>query len=107
MLTAWGREHATRRISRRSEEQRGQGSAEESDASRGLSLRAGDHGRGDRRRGRRGLGRANGSDRLTLTAVKKAIDAPADLVLLALGWLAREDKLAIDASGKSATISLK
>lgn len=50
---------------------------------------------------------SNGSDRLTLAAVKKAIDAPADLVLLALGWLAREDKLAIDASGKSATISLK
>ena len=50
---------------------------------------------------------SNGSDRLTLTAVKQAIDAPADLVLLALSWLAREDKLAIDASGKSATISLK
>ena len=50
---------------------------------------------------------SNGSDRLTLAAVKKAIDAPADLVLLALGWLAREDKLSIDSSGKSATVSLK
>jgi hypothetical protein len=44
---------------------------------------------------------------VTLAALKKSVDAPADLVLLALGWLAREDKIAIDASGRTPSISLK
>jgi hypothetical protein len=39
--------------------------------------------------------------------LKKSVDAPADLVLLALGWLAREDKVEIDASGRTPTVSLK
>lgn len=43
----------------------------------------------------------------TLATIKKSVDAPADLVLLALGWLAREDKLTIDAAGRAVTIGLK
>lgn len=44
---------------------------------------------------------------LTLAAIKKAVDAPADHVLLALGWLAREDKLAFEASGRTVSVSLR
>lgn len=48
-----------------------------------------------------------GNGDVTLAALKKAVDAPADLVLLSLGWLAREDKVSIDCSGRTPTISLK
>jgi hypothetical protein len=50
---------------------------------------------------------AAGDDGHTLASLKKAVAAPADLVLLGLGWLAREDKVAIDASARTPTISLK
>lgn len=50
---------------------------------------------------------SNGNGDQTLATIKKSVDAPADLVLLALGWLAREDKLAIDADGGAVTIGLK
>lgn len=50
---------------------------------------------------------STGNGGVTLAALKKSVDAPADLVLLALGWLAREDKVAIDSSGKTPTVSLK
>jgi len=50
---------------------------------------------------------STGNGGVTLAALKKSVDAPADLVLLALGWLAREDKLQIDASAKTPTVSLK
>ena len=43
----------------------------------------------------------------TVANLKKSIDAPGDLVLVALGWLAREGKLAFDASGRSVTVSLR
>jgi hypothetical protein len=43
----------------------------------------------------------------TLAGLKKAVDAPDDQVLLALGWLAREDKLAFEATGRTITVSLK
>lgn len=43
----------------------------------------------------------------TVASLKKSIDAPDDVVLLALGWLAREDKLAFEASGRSVTVSLR
>jgi Winged helix-turn-helix domain (DUF2582) len=43
----------------------------------------------------------------TLAAIKKSVDAPGDLVLAAVGWLAREDKLEFAASGKSRKISLR
>lgn len=50
---------------------------------------------------------STGNGGVTLAALKKSVDAPADLVLLALGWLAREDKVEIDASAKTPTVSLK
>lgn len=42
-----------------------------------------------------------------VAGLKKAVDQPADVVIAALGWLAREDKLDFETSGKSATVSLK
>lgn len=50
---------------------------------------------------------STGNGGVSLAALKKSVDAPADLVLLALGWLAREDKVEIDASGRTPTVSLK
>jgi Winged helix-turn-helix domain (DUF2582) len=49
---------------------------------------------------------ANGEAQ-TLAAIKKSIDAPADLVVAAVGWLAREDKLAFTTSGRTVKLSLK
>ncbi len=43
----------------------------------------------------------------SLAAIKKSIDAPADLVLAAVGWLAREDKLEFKHRGRSVKVSLK
>jgi hypothetical protein len=43
----------------------------------------------------------------TVAAVKKAVDAPADVVAAAIGWLAREDKLEFSASGRAVKISLR
>jgi hypothetical protein len=43
----------------------------------------------------------------SLTAIKKAIDVPNDLVLAAIGWLAREDKLNFSISGRMVTISVR
>lgn len=42
----------------------------------------------------------------TLAKLKKAVEAPADTVLAAVGWLAREGKLKFETSGKTVTISL-
>jgi hypothetical protein len=42
-----------------------------------------------------------------LAAIKKAIDAPNDLTLAAIGWLAREDKLEFSNSGRVLKISLR
>ena len=39
--------------------------------------------------------------------LKKSIDAPDDLILAAIGWLARENKLAFDANGRSIKVSLR
>jgi hypothetical protein len=44
---------------------------------------------------------------LTLTALKKEVPAPGDLVAAAVGWLAREDKLAFVTSGRSVKLALK
>jgi hypothetical protein len=41
------------------------------------------------------------------TALKKLIDAPAELVLAAVGWLAREGKLEFAMSGRSVKVSLR
>jgi hypothetical protein len=43
----------------------------------------------------------------TLAAVKKAVDAPNDLLLAAIGWLAREDKLEFSGNSRSLKISLR
>jgi Winged helix-turn-helix domain (DUF2582) len=41
---------------------------------------------------------------LSVTQVTKDIDAPRDVIMQALGWLAREDKLAIDEEGRNKKI---
>jgi hypothetical protein len=43
----------------------------------------------------------------TLAAVKKSVDAPPELVLAAIGWLAREDKLEFTTTGRTVKISLR
>lgn len=43
----------------------------------------------------------------TLTKLVKELDAPRDSIMQAVGWLAREDKLVFDASGRSKTIRLR
>ena len=49
----------------------------------------------------------NNENGQNLTAIKKAIDAPNDLILAAIGWLARENKLNFSNRGRSVTISLQ
>ncbi|HEX3656177.1 MAG TPA: winged helix-turn-helix domain-containing protein [Pirellulales bacterium] len=48
------------------------------------------------------------SDQGPLTTAKliKAVDAPRDLVMQAIGWLAREDKIVIDES-RNRVVSLR
>ena len=43
----------------------------------------------------------------TLATLKKSVDAPAEIVLAAIGWLAREDKLEFTTSGRTVKISLR
>lgn len=42
----------------------------------------------------------------TVAGLRKAVDSPDELVLAALGWLARENKLAFATNGRSVTVSL-
>jgi Winged helix-turn-helix domain (DUF2582) len=49
----------------------------------------------------------DGDGEQSLPAIKKAVDAPDDMILAAIGWLAREDKLSFSKSGRSLTISLR
>jgi hypothetical protein len=44
---------------------------------------------------------------LTVAAIKKTVDAPGDVVMAAIGWLAREEKLAFSSQGRSVKISLR
>ncbi len=44
---------------------------------------------------------------ISLTKLVKTIDAPRDLVMQGLGWLAREDKLEIEETKRGKTISLR
>ena len=44
---------------------------------------------------------------LTLADLKKEVPAPADLVLAAIGWLAREDKLKFTTAGRKVKVSLR
>lgn len=43
----------------------------------------------------------------TLAALKKSVDAPGEVVLTALGWLAREGKLSFETNGRSVKVSLR
>lgn len=43
----------------------------------------------------------------SLAALKKSTGAPADLVLAAVGWLAREEKLDFATNGRSVKVSLR
>lgn len=43
----------------------------------------------------------------SLASIKKSIDAPDVLTLAAIGWLAREDKLQFNTSGRSTNVSLR
>lgn len=44
---------------------------------------------------------------LTVAALKKAVSAPGDNVMAAVGWLAREHKLVFTSQGRSVKISLR
>ena len=44
---------------------------------------------------------------LSLSALKKKGKAPTDLILIAVGWLAREEKLQFEPKGRSIRISLR
>ena len=44
---------------------------------------------------------------LSITALKKQIEAPDAVFYMALGWLAREDKLNIEPEGRSYRVQLK
>jgi hypothetical protein len=48
------------------------------------------------------------SDRgpLTMAKLVKAVGAPRDVVMQALGWLAREDKIWIEEDGRTRVVSL-
>jgi hypothetical protein len=43
----------------------------------------------------------------TLTQLAKEVDAPRDVLMQAIGWLAREDKVAIEESRGKKTVSLR
>jgi len=44
---------------------------------------------------------------LSFTQLAKEVDAPRDLVLQAVGWLAREGKLEIHEKGRRRTVAIK
>ncbi|MHC4405962.1 MAG: winged helix-turn-helix domain-containing protein [Planctomycetota bacterium] len=44
---------------------------------------------------------------LSMAKLVKAVGGPRDLVMQALGWLAREGKIWIDDNGRSRTVSLR
>jgi len=44
---------------------------------------------------------------LTMAKVVKGVGEPRDLVMQAIGWLAREDKIHIEEEGRSRVVSLK
>jgi len=43
----------------------------------------------------------------SLAALKKQVKAPGDLVLMAVGWLAREEKLALEQKGRIQLLRIK
>ena len=49
----------------------------------------------------------NESGPRTLTQLAKDIDAPRDVIMQAIGWLAREDKLVIDEDRNKKLVALR
>jgi hypothetical protein len=49
----------------------------------------------------------NGGEPRTIADIKKSVNAPADVVVAAIGWLAREDKLQFVTNGKTVKIGLR
>ncbi|GIW90815.1 MAG: hypothetical protein KatS3mg109_1247 [Pirellulaceae bacterium] len=45
--------------------------------------------------------------RMSMTRLIKSVDAPRDLVLQAIGWLAREDKIEIEETSRGRLVWLK
>ena len=43
----------------------------------------------------------------SITQLKKSISAPADVVMAAVGWLAREDKVEFSKSGRAVKVGLR
>lgn len=43
----------------------------------------------------------------SLAAIKKSVDAPSDLIVAAVGWLAREDKLEFTSNGRTTRVALR
>jgi hypothetical protein len=44
---------------------------------------------------------------LSISRIVKDVDAPRDVVMQAIGWLAREDKIAIEEESRSKVVSLR
>jgi hypothetical protein len=44
---------------------------------------------------------------LSLTRIVKDVDAPRDVVMQAVGWLAREEKITIEEESRSKVVSLR
>lgn len=49
----------------------------------------------------------SGGEPRTVAEIKKSVKAPADVVVAAIGWLAREDKLEFITNGKIVKIGLR
>jgi len=49
----------------------------------------------------------NDNGPLPVTKLVKEVEAPRDMVMQALGWLAREGKITVDEEGRSRVISLR
>ena len=43
---------------------------------------------------------------MSMSKLVKSVDKPRDLIMQAVGWLAREDKIAVDGPARSRTIAL-
>ena len=43
---------------------------------------------------------------MSITRLSKSVDAPRDLVLQAIGWLAREDKLTFEETNRGKLVSI-
>ena len=53
------------------------------------------------------LNEMNGSDAVTLSKLAREVDAPRDLVMQGVGWLAREGKVTFEEGHRSKVIALR